>query len=283
MFATIGGLKLHYLVEGTGIPCIVPTLVGTPILERTFSAELRKRLQLIFLELRAGRSDVGSVDNLTLDLLVDDIDRFREAIGLEKIALIGFSRQGQLALRYAENYPERALRVIVIGSLPAVDSRYSVERHKYWDSLASEERKAILRRNTGLSRVSSEALSRATPSQALVMDYVASGPMFWRDPHFDCSHLWEGHTLDAEMVDRFWGEGGALGVFDPDTSFPKISCPVLIAAGLFDFTAPPTTWFGIREKLPNHTYRVFEQSGHYPQFEEQELFDATVVSWLEPR
>ena len=282
MFTTINGLKLHYLVEGTGIPCVVPTLVGTPILERTFSPELRKRLQLVFLELRAGRSEVGSIEDTTLDSLVDDIDRFRQALHLEKIALIGFSRQGQLALRYAECYAECTSRIILIGALPALDSRYAEERHRYWESLASEQRKAILWRNTSLSRVSTEALSRATPSRAIVMDYVASGPMFWRDPNFDCAYLWEGHTLDAGIVERFWGEGGALSGFDPDQSFPKITCPVLIVAGLFDFTAPPTTWFGIKEKLKNHSYRVFEQSGHYPQFEEQKLFDATVVSWLAP-
>jgi len=32
--------------------------------------------------------------------------------------------------------------------------------------------------------------------------------------------------------------------------------------------------------LTNHTYRAFEKSGHYPHFEEQALFDATLLESL---
>ena len=37
---------------------------------------------------------------------------------------------------------------------------------------------------------------------------------------------------------------------------------------------------GCTDLLTNHTYRAFEKSGHYPHFEEQALFDATLFESL---
>jgi proline iminopeptidase len=55
---------------------------------------------------------------------------------------------------------------------------------------------------------------------------------------------------------------------------------VFIAHGVFDFSVPPTVWAGIKETLPNQTYRAFERSGHYPQLEERATFSDAVASWL---
>ena len=60
MYTVINGLKIHYLVEGDGIRCVIPGLADTPIYERRFSANLRRHLKLVFVELRANRSASGS-------------------------------------------------------------------------------------------------------------------------------------------------------------------------------------------------------------------------------
>jgi len=52
MHAIINGLKIHYVIEGTGIACVIPSLAGTPIYERTFSANLRRHLKLVFVRER---------------------------------------------------------------------------------------------------------------------------------------------------------------------------------------------------------------------------------------
>ena len=49
---------------------------------------------------------------------------------------------------------------------------------------------------------------------------------------------------------------------------------------MFDSAAVPTAWHKFKDLLPNHTYRAFEKSGHYPHFEEQARFDATLLEWL---
>src|SRR5918997_2628455 len=80
MFATVNGVDIHYTVAGSGIPCLVPSIAGTPIYERTFaSPTLLQQLRLIFVELRANRTAVGDVEALTLGTLVDDLDGLRRA------------------------------------------------------------------------------------------------------------------------------------------------------------------------------------------------------------
>ena len=88
MYANIGGTRIHYVVEGEGLPCMIPSLAGTPIYERTFSANLRKHLKMIFVEPRGNRSEVGDVTSLTLDRIVDDLDSLRAELNLGRTAVL---------------------------------------------------------------------------------------------------------------------------------------------------------------------------------------------------
>lgn len=73
MYADVKGTKLYYTMEGTGIPCMIISYTGTSFNERTFSKELQKYLQLIYVDLRGGgQSDPGIVCEISLASLVDD-------------------------------------------------------------------------------------------------------------------------------------------------------------------------------------------------------------------
>src|SRR5215469_9631894 len=206
MFASIDGTRIHYLVEGEGLPCMIPSLAGTPIYERTFSANLRKHLKLIFVELRGNRSDVGDVSSLTLDKIVDDLDNLRAELRLERVAVLGHSGHGFIPLRYAIRHPDRISQSVLVGAVPAMDARVLAEQERYWSMLASEERKQTWAHNR--ERVK-DALSKATPDEAVVIDYIANGPLFWYDARFDCTRLWEGISVSAQIFQHFWGAGGA--------------------------------------------------------------------------
>jgi proline iminopeptidase len=277
MYATVSGLQTHYLVSGSGLPCLVPSLAGTPIYERTFAATAPGALQLIFVEARANRTDVGPLDRQTLDAVVDDLDRFREELGIERVAILGHSSHGLLALEYAARYPARTSHVIVVGAPPRHAPDVWTECAKYWDSVASNERRRILVEN---HRRLGDLREPLTPSKSFVRTYVANGPKYWYDPHFDATELWSGHTLDTDLFGRFWGPGGQFERFVPETSLPAITAPVFVAMGVFDFVVPPTTWYGIKELLGNCAYHAFERSGHYPHWEEEATFNALLLNWL---
>jgi proline iminopeptidase len=96
---------------------VVPSVGGTLFCVRTFSSELRRHLKLVFAELRGSRSDLGDVGSATLDTIVDDLDRLRSELKLDRIAVLGHSGQGFIALRYAAKDPDRISHAILSGSV----------------------------------------------------------------------------------------------------------------------------------------------------------------------
>jgi len=44
-----------------------------------------------------------------------------------------------------------------------------------------------------------DALSRATPDDGIIINYVANGPGIWYDARFDCTDLWQGHFSSAQI------------------------------------------------------------------------------------
>ncbi len=100
MYAAVGRTNIFSTVTGAGLPCLVPSLAGTPIYERTFTPVLEGTLQLIFSELRANRTAVGDVTALTLGTLVEDMDGLRQELGLERVAVLGHSGHSILAFAY---------------------------------------------------------------------------------------------------------------------------------------------------------------------------------------
>jgi proline iminopeptidase len=279
MYVTVNRTEIHCATAGSGHPCLIPSLAGTPIYERTFAPALGDHLRLIFAELRGNRTAVGDVAALTLDDLVEEMDGLRQALGLGRVAVLGHSGHSILALAYAARFPERVARVIVVGGMPAFAPDLGARTAAYWDVMASPERKRLLATNQG--RLAGVALEQLTPIARLVASYAAEGPRYFSDATYDCAELWAGHDDFSEVLHRrFWGSGGQFATFDPTAGFPRIAAPVFIAHGVFDFSVPPVVWAGIRGYLANATYHAFERSGHYPQLEEEPVFGTAIATWL---
>ena len=280
MFVRVGDLDIFYTIAGAGPPCLVPSLAGTPIYERTFTPALQDVMQLVFVELRGNRTATGDIDTLTFDAMVDDLDGVRRALGLERVAVLGHSAHALLALAYAARYPATTSHVLAIAGAPGMTPEVFARCATYWELVASPERKRILSENQ--ARLTEDVLARLTPSERIIVPYAAGGPRYFRDPTYDCTPLWNGHEQISErLFARFWGGPQAqFAAFDPVAALPNIVAPVFIGQGVFDFVAPPHAWQGELEKLSNATFQAFERSGHYPQLEEREVFGAAVAHWL---
>ena len=281
MFASVGGIDIFYTETGRGIPCLVPSLASTPIYERTFNSPgLLAHFRLIFTELRANRTAADDAETVTLDRLVADLDGLRQALGHERVALLGHSGHSVLALAYAARYPERTERVIVVGGMPTFSAAISAQNATYWEVVATPERKRLLA--AGTARVTPERLAALTPAGRMIASYAAGGARYFADPTYDSTPLWAGfeHASPA-IIQRFWGPTAQFSTFDPQANFPHLAAPVFIAQGTLDFSVTPLAWSGVKDLLPDATYCAFERSGHYPQFEEPEVFDREIVAWLD--
>ena len=273
MFATVNGVRLHYAIEGEGSPLLVVSAGGSPIYQRTLSPRLREHFQLIFLDLRgSGPSEVGPLDGLTRDTFLDDIDGVRHALGLERVIIFGHSIFARVALAYAHKYPTHAAGAVSVGINPRADDQAARD---YWETMASPERKGLLARN--IAALDESALGALPPHEAFIARYLARGPERFRDPAFDWAFFWEGCTFSMAIAERMFALFG--GEYDLRPLFPHIPCPVFIATGAHDYPCPPTAWAGQIGRFPRATYRVFERSGHNPQYEESDLFADALIAW----
>ncbi|MGH1492918.1 MAG: alpha/beta fold hydrolase [Acidimicrobiales bacterium] len=60
--------------------------------------------------------DLGGSDLTSLDLWVDDLERVIEETGQERVALLGVSQGGPVAIAYAARHPERVTHLILSGT-----------------------------------------------------------------------------------------------------------------------------------------------------------------------
>ena len=272
-----GQFRLRYRIEGTGTPTMV---IGSSVYyPRAFSQSLRTQLRMVFLDHRGFAPSPGPVETIAfaLDTLLDDFERARQELGLGRIVVIGHSGHAFMALEYAKKYPENVSHVIMIGIAPSLSSAMTQARDQYWQEFASSERKAIMEEN--LQRLPDEQLAELPPGEAFIKGYIRDAPRIWYDPHFDCSPLWVGVDVNMDMIDHVWGH--IFRDIDITQGLDTFDRPVFLALGRYDFlVAPPSTWDPIRPKFRNLTVRVFEQSGHTPQYEEPALFDEEILRWM---
>ncbi len=272
-----GAFRLRYRIEGTGTPTMV---IGSSVYyPRVFSQDLRTHLRMVFLDHRGFAPSPGVVDTtaFALDTLLDDVERAREELGLGRIAVVGHSGNAFMALEYAKRYPENVSHVIMIGIAPDLGAANTQAMEQNWQEFASQQRKAVMEEN--LQRIPDEQLAALPPGQGFIRGYIRDAPRIWYDPHFDSSPLWEGVQINMDMFNHVWGR--IFADIDITQQLDSFDRPVFLALGRYDFlVAPPSSWDPIRPMFRDLTVRVFEESGHTPQYEEAALFDQEILDWM---
>ncbi|HEV8366667.1 MAG TPA: alpha/beta hydrolase [Pyrinomonadaceae bacterium] len=269
---TADGTKLHYVVEGSGIPCIV---VNGDYYRRVFSKDLRRHLKLVFVDFRHSTEAeaAAKIDDITLDTLLDDIDQVRKALGFDRVAVMGHSLPSAIAFEYARKYPEHTSHLILIGSPPFMIT--PKESEAFWQSDASEARKLADKRN--LEKITDEDLKKAPPGQAWKLLFVRNGAHYWYDPSYDSSWMLEGVAPNMNFMPHVFG---LFRDYDVSKRRPRATMPIFLALGRYDYLVPYNTWDGRKDSFPNLSYNLFEKSGHCPMFEEPALFDKQLIEWM---
>lgn len=267
--------QLHYQIEGSGKPVMV---IGSAIYyPRTFSENLRDHLQLIFMDHRGFTPPGPILDKslFSLDVILDDINRLRQKLGLEKIIIMGHSGHGFMALEYAKKYPNYVSHVVLIGMGPSNSTKNQEISDQYFQDSVCPKRKAILEEN--LKQLPQEI--QADPYNRFITFCLRFGARSWYDYEFDASNLWKDVKVNMQIIDYLWGE--VFRDIDITKELEEFNKPVFLGLGQFDFlVAPFFTWYPITKKFKNMTIRLFEKSSHTPQFEEPELFDRELLTWL---
>jgi proline iminopeptidase len=272
----VGGAKLNYVIDGSGIPCMV---IGSSVYyPRTFSQELRKHFEFVFMDLRhfVPSDESLEIDKISLASYADDIEHVRKTLGLGRVCVLGHSMHSLIAYEYACKYPENTTHVIMIGIFPVGFVEGAKASAEFWAEDASEERKTTHKKNW--EKLPAEEIKKFSQSDALIKTYVTNSAMYWYDPTYDCSWIWEGVEANSDVFNHIATK--VLGNYDIMESLPNLKAPVFLALGRYDYVVPYTLWEGVKDKFSNLSYNLFEKSGHTPQLEEPEIFDQKLLDWI---
>ena len=130
-FVNANGLDVGYDVVGAGPPAVV--LHGaTSVGREDFAAQLPLFSKAFLVHLPDarghGRTRWDAGQGFRYDWLVDDLEAFVDALGLQTFHLVGFSMGGMTALQFASRHPERLRTLAIIGITTQREPRASVVR-----------------------------------------------------------------------------------------------------------------------------------------------------------
>ena len=269
MQVAVAGADLFFSTRGTGVPCLVPCIMGTRPYELLTPPPLTSFFQFVYVDLRGGGKSTGDPSDLTFDVMAADFEAVRTALGIERVVVFGYSILGVLALEYGRRCPDSVSHVIMAGTPPTGDMPKLVEAGTaFFEAEASEERKTILKENYA------KLPSGTPPEQAI----FAQSPLRFFDPRFDAMPLFAEAEFRPALFQHVLGPMTAT--WDVRADAESLRVPILIAHGRYDYVSPFTMWNGIVDALPDAEQHLFERSGHQPFFEEPGRFVEVVREWM---
>lgn len=272
MIVSVEGADLHLTARGRGPVCLILTAIGTEPYERQTPPALSDRLRLVYLELRGSGRSSGEPSDLDFDRLAADLAAVRDALGVERVVVLGHSILGVLALEAGRRRADVVSHVVTAGTPPRGDMAWvAAEAERFFAAEASAERKRILEEN--LARLP----AGASPGQAM----LAETPKRFFDARVDAAPLYAGAVVRPAFFAHLLG--ALTHEWDVSVEPASLRVPIFLAHGRHDYVVPYRLWDGIPERLPDATFRLFDESGHQPFCEEPEAFATAVAEWLASR
>ncbi|MFC1975597.1 alpha/beta fold hydrolase [Chloroflexota bacterium] len=201
----------------------------------------------------------------TSEAAIDQLFLLLDALGVDKVVLVGNSYGGTLAVQAALAQPERVEALILVDA-----AVYVQEEMPAWLLELPQVRRLgpLFARQLGQS----EAFIRQT---YLNPDQISNERMT----------LTTIHTQVEDWDIALWEYLRAWGVGTPDfvTRIPTIQQPALVITGDSDAVVPVSDSQRLDSELSNSELVVLPSCGHVPQEECPEAFEEAVGMWLSQR
>jgi proline iminopeptidase len=287
--AVVNDVRLWYKVAGQAA-------AGTPLLflhggpgynSYSFEAQagkaLESKLQVIYLDQRgSGRSERPWTGAYSMPAMVEDIEALRKQLGVPKLALMGHSFGGALALEYAAAYPQHVSKLVLVSAASDIPSacaaRVAFLDKRYPADLARARGAAAERKETP-----DDCFFAFNSVADDIRERVNDETMF---P--DMKQAAEQRAVDAKSGLRNTGElGGALwnnGFLSYRFSrFDRLTMPVLVLAGAEDYAIGLPAQRALGKQLPNARLVEYAGAGHFPYLDAPQRFNEDVVRFVRAR
>ena len=252
-------VKLQYVEQGdpAGVPVLF--LHGVTDSWRSFERvfpHLPASIHVFALTQRGhGDADRPATGYRTRDFAAD-VAAFMDALGLEQAIVVGHAMGSTNALRFAIDYPERTLGLVLGGSFATYRSNPVVV--EFWETAISPLTDPI---DPGLARNFQQS-TLGQPVPATFFDTAVQESL--KVP----AHVWRA-AFQGFLEDDFADELG------------RIKAPTLIIWGARDTLCPRADQEALLAEINGARLAVYERAGHALHWEEPERFAAEVVAFAE--
>ena len=275
MYAEINGNQIYYEVLGEGNKQTILCFHGAPGMSshrepKASWGRLADTYKVVVQDQR-GSGQSGLNPPFTHKQWVDDAEALRRKLGLGKVVIAGGSYGGYLAQEYALAYPQNTMAVMLRDTGP--DHSHAKEAEA--NALASPRVKgkfdlAKFRRSFDGKTLSDEDMRDC---------YLEIQPLYnvnW-DPVQDAERI---KTIQWHHATHNYAFAHNLPNFDIKPRLHEVKVPVLITHGRHDWIIPLSAAEDMQRLYPHARLVVFEKSGHSPQVEEVEAWEAAVRRFL---
>lgn len=214
-----------------------------------------------------GGSGVPDVEQpLALSRHVDDVERVRAALGLERPIVLAHSFGTVLAILFALQHPERLSGLVLLGGAPTREFMTG-----YRQAVAAELPPDVQRR---LAAIQAGAIDDAAMRERF---RLALPLYFHRAPSDMQRESLLSNVSFSGAVNRAVAAG--LERYDLSEALPHVRVPSMVLYGASDRVVGPEYQLGFRGRLLTARFVEFQESGHFPFLEEPEPF-ARVVHYF---
>ena len=275
----VGGHKVFYRSFGDSKKVLVP-LHGGPGANHKYLLPLAGLTAagfrvVLYDQVGCGASD-RPVDRSVykISTAAAQLEELREALGLERMNLLGHSYGGFLALEYALNHQDR-LDSLILSSTSASVPKTAEEMAKLRAELPAEMQATMDRCEA--------AGETQNPEYLNCLDYLYHRRICILDPWPpEVNQLFSEWAQD--IYREMWGSNeffitGNLRSWDVSGLLASLSVPTLITVGRYDELPLPLAT-QLHEGIRASRLKVFERSSHMAMLEEREEYLSTVSGFL---
>lgn len=271
-YKAVNGVAHFYRIMGEGEPFIF--LHGGPGMWHDelvpFFLDFAQSYQSIFYDQRGnGKSLLETIDETTFttDLLIEDLEALRQALGLPQLNIIGHSWGGLLGMYYTSKYPQHVKRLILVDAAP-VNTELLIKSYENLMGRLTEAEWDYLQQ-----LYESDAYLAGDPQAHNEAMHLSEGAVFFnkaaREAYFQASVFDEVTAPNAVALNGLAKEM-KLNIY-VQSQLQHIACPTLIIQGREDFIVPEAAELA-HQLIRNSQLFFVEQSGHYPFIEAKEGF-----------
>lgn len=281
----VGDAHLWVEEEGSGTPIVLINggPGGTHHYFHPWFGRAARFAHVIYYDQRGcGLSDYEpGPEGYSVEQAVEDLEALRQALGLQKMVLLGFSYGGFLAQYYTTNYPEHVAGLVLVGATPNVSA--DLGRSRQGEFISPEERAKMQEVRSLLREMAPDSGWTPEELQALtVYNYHINGDWKRQNYYKPSPEEMAQVALYEWVQDRNFNSimNQSRVRVDLTGAFDANPIPTLIMEGEWDLTWGPEKKAALAANHPNGRMVIFEHAGHSIFDEDPEGFFSTLRDFV---